>query len=226
MAYTQADFDQAVQMYLNAVRSGDSARAGVLQNQIQAMQVSGTPQQRYAPVPLQQAAQQRDVLAQAQRAVRMGQLSKEDYDRIVRKHRGLGQTQQQAAQAFTPALEPSQFAPSPLPVAAPQPVAAPPQRSAPGRYTAEGPGVFKQEYAAQTYPQGQPFQRSALGNLQDALARKVITPEEYAQAVSVPEIRGSDAGVFEDAAAFEPIDTTSLASFESAAPAVQIRPAT
>ena len=221
MAYTQADFDQAVQMYLNAVRSGDSARAGVLQNQIQAMQVSGTPQQRYAPVPLQQAAPQRDVLAQAQRAVRMGQLSAEDYNRIVREQRGLGQTQQQAAQAFTPALEPSQFAPPPLPVAAPQPVAAPPQRSAPGRYTAEGPGAFKQEYAAQTYPQGQPFaaapqpapqfertapQGSTFGNLQDAMARGAITPEEYSQVAR--DLRSSDG-----AQAFEPLYSEDELSF-------------
>jgi hypothetical protein len=200
--------DKAWQMYGDAVSKGDFDRALVLRKQIQAMQVSGTPQQRYAPVPLQQAAPQRDVLAQAQRAVRMGQLSKEDYNRIVLEQRGLGQTQKQAAQAFTPALEPSQFAPPPLPVAAPQPVAAPPQRSAPGRYTAEGPGVFKEEYAAQTYPQGDQFQRSALGNMDDALARGAITQEEYDRVVSLPEFSGSGAGVFEDAAAFETIDTT------------------
>mgnify|MGYP003132202860 CR=1 FL=1 len=202
--------DKAWQMYGDAVSKGDFDRALVLRKQIQAMEASGTAAQRYTPVPLQQAAPQRDVLAQAQRAVRMGQLSKEDYDRIVREQRGLDQTQKQAAQAFTPALEPSQFAPPPLPVAAPQPVAAPPQRSAPGRYTAEGPGAFEQEYAAQTYPQGQPF----------AAAPQPAPPQRSAPGRYTAE----GPGVFEDAAAFEPIDTTSLPLFDSGIADINFQP--
>ena len=55
--YTQADFEQAVQMYRDALSRNDLVSAGVLQNQIRAILQRLPPQvaqQPASPAPIQQ----------------------------------------------------------------------------------------------------------------------------------------------------------------------------